>query len=82
MTAPVWQRAEPESPCINICQIHPASRLCLGCHRTIDEIAGWAGYSSSERQAVLDMLPERAASAQPGRQGGRAARLAERRGKG
>lgn len=75
MTTPVWQRSEPESPCINLCQIHPATRLCLGCHRTIDEIAGWASYTNTERSAVLEALPARAEAAQPQRKGGRAARV-------
>ena len=29
------------SPCVNICQINPETGYCIGCMRTIDEIAGW-----------------------------------------
>jgi predicted Fe-S protein YdhL (DUF1289 family) len=29
------------------------SGLCIGCGRTLDEIAGWAAMSAEERMAVL-----------------------------
>lgn len=48
------------SPCIRLCQIDPASRLCLGCLRSLDEIARWAGMSEPERLAIMANLPERA----------------------
>ncbi|WP_103173389.1 DUF1289 domain-containing protein [Paracoccus sp. SY] len=28
-----------ESPCIKVCVIDPATRLCTGCWRSLDEIA-------------------------------------------
>ena len=68
-----WRRAEPESPCTKVCTIHPDTRLCLGCKRTIEEIAAWSNMSAAERAAVLAALPSR--SAAPGRRGGRAGRL-------
>lgn len=68
-----WTRAEPESPCTNICQIHPATGLCLGCARTGDEIARWSRMSPAERRAIMDLLPARDA-APKGRRGGRGAR--------
>ena len=45
--------APPESPCILVCVIDQASSLCLGCHRTRDEIAGWSRASDSEKRAIL-----------------------------
>lgn len=70
----VWKRDEIASPCIKICVVHPETRLCTGCNRSINEIASWSRMSDSERQAILDELPNR--SANPGkRRGGRAARL-------
>ena len=36
-TPPIWTRAEIESPCVKICVIHPETRLCTGCARSIDE---------------------------------------------
>ena len=71
----IWARAEIESPCIKICVIHPAERLCTGCLRTIDEIAVWSRLSPAERRAVMADLPSRAARFGK-RRGGRAARLA------
>ena len=71
---PVWQRAEVDSPCIQICVVHPETRLCTGCARSIDEIARWSRMSVEEQQAVMAELPGRTA-APIGRRGGRAARL-------
>jgi hypothetical protein len=33
--------------------------LCVGCFRTLDEIAGWRDFSDAQRQAVFEKLPER-----------------------
>jgi len=52
-----------KSPCINICQIERATGLCTGCLRTLDEIAGWAGYSDDKRTEVLSDLKRRRAAA-------------------
>jgi predicted Fe-S protein YdhL (DUF1289 family) len=29
------------------------SGLCIGCGRTLDEIAGWADMSAEERRAIM-----------------------------
>lgn len=78
MTKKVWQRDEIESPCINICVVHPESRLCTGCLRSIDEIGRWSAMSGEERRAIMEELPQRA-TAHAKRRGGRAAKLARRR---
>ena len=75
---PVWARAEIESPCIKICVIHPETRLCSGCLRSIDEIGAWSRMTPEMRRAVIAELPERGGALKK-RRGGRAARL-ERRG--
>lgn len=75
MSDEVWTRDEVESPCIKICVVHPESRLCTGCLRSIDEIGSWSRMTSDERRAVMAELPNRA-SAFTKRRGGRAARLA------
>ena len=41
---PIWTRDEIDSPCINVCVIHPAERICTGCLRTIDEITAWSPH--------------------------------------
>ena len=48
-----------ESPCIDICQMDPRTGFCVGCQRTIDEIAGWGQFTPEQRQEVLAELPER-----------------------
>jgi predicted Fe-S protein YdhL (DUF1289 family) len=48
-----------ESPCIDVCEIDRATGLCLGCWRTIDEIAGWTAMTSAERRRIMAELPLR-----------------------
>ncbi|MBN9670264.1 DUF1289 domain-containing protein [Labrenzia aggregata] len=50
-----------KSPCVNICQIEQTSGLCTGCLRTLDEIAGWSGFSDAKRNEVLADLNRRRA---------------------
>ena len=71
----VWKRNETESPCIQICVIHPEERICTGCLRSIDEITSWSKMSPEARTAVMDDLPARAPLLRK-RRGGRAARTA------
>lgn len=74
MSDDLWKRAEVDSPCIKICVVHAQTRLCTGCLRSIDEIAGWSQMSPDARSAVMDALPDRA-NLITKRRGGRAARL-------
>lgn len=52
-----------------------ASGFCLGCRRTLQEIAGWSRYSDEERAAIMAALPlrpdpmESLMAAQPGARG-------------
>lgn len=52
-----------QSPCINICSIDPRSRLCLGCGRTLEEVASWSTFTPAQRAAVMAELPARMADA-------------------
>ena len=54
-------RAKPslETPCINVCLLDGETGLCLGCGRTIDEIARWTAMSECERRAVMRELQAR-----------------------
>ncbi|MDJ0822206.1 MAG: DUF1289 domain-containing protein [Paracoccaceae bacterium] len=70
----IWQRDEIESPCVKICVVHPAARLCTGCLRSIDEITRWSKMSPEDRREVMADLPNRK-SLLTQRRGGRAARL-------
>ena len=45
-----------ETPCIAVCMIDPRTSLCLGCGRTLPEIARWHRMDSAERLAVMAEL--------------------------
>ena len=47
------------SPCIGVCRLDPATGLCAGCMRTLDEIAAWPAASSAERLAIVQKLRTR-----------------------
>ena len=47
------------SPCINVCRMDPASGLCEGCLRTIDEIAAWGTLDDDGKRAVWQQLEQR-----------------------
>jgi predicted Fe-S protein YdhL (DUF1289 family) len=47
------------TPCVKVCAVDGASGYCLGCRRTLPEIAGWARLSDEERAAVMAALPDR-----------------------
>ncbi|MDQ2918233.1 MAG: DUF1289 domain-containing protein [Casimicrobiaceae bacterium] len=54
------------SPCISVCRFDPASGLCTGCLRTLDEIAAWSILDDDARRAVWTALAQRRAmSADP-----------------
>ncbi|MDP4836982.1 MAG: DUF1289 domain-containing protein [Burkholderiales bacterium] len=48
-----------ESPCVDICQLNPASGVCLGCFRTMDEISVWVEMSDDDKREVLLLAKER-----------------------
>lgn len=56
--------ASPASPCLGICLMDPRTRMCRGCLRTIDEIAGWYRANSAEKHAILDRLAVRRGAAE------------------
>jgi predicted Fe-S protein YdhL (DUF1289 family) len=71
----IWRRDEVQSPCVKVCVVHPEARLCVGCLRSLDEIAGWSRMTSDQRRAVMAELPGRAGQVTQ-RRGGRAGRMA------
>ena len=52
-----------QSPCNRICVVHPGLGQCIGCGRTLDEIAQWAGLTGAERGRIMAQLPARLATA-------------------
>ena len=49
----------PASPCLGICLMDPATRMCRGCLRTIDEIRAWYEATAAEKRAILARLDGR-----------------------
>ena len=47
------------SPCISVCVLDADGALCLGCFRTLDEIAAWSLLDDDAKRGVLAALPER-----------------------
>jgi predicted Fe-S protein YdhL (DUF1289 family) len=39
-----------ESPCINVCKIE--NDVCIGCGRTLEEIAHWSEMTDEEKEQV------------------------------
>jgi predicted Fe-S protein YdhL (DUF1289 family) len=54
--------APPLSPCVKVCAMDAARGYCLGCTRTLSEIARWWSMRDDEKRAVLAALPLRARS--------------------
>lgn len=69
----VWRRDEVESPCVQVCVMHPETGICVGCYRSLDEIAGWSGMAPDLRRAIMADLPGRKDQLRK-RRGGRKAR--------
>jgi predicted Fe-S protein YdhL (DUF1289 family) len=46
------------SPCVDVCALDE-SDLCIGCHRTGDEISRWGQMTNDERKDVLRKIAAR-----------------------
>ncbi|MCS0592310.1 DUF1289 domain-containing protein [Massilia norwichensis] len=55
------QQTPVPSPCINICRMVPATGLCEGCMRTIDEIVAWGRADDDYKRAVWAEIRRREA---------------------
>ena len=53
----------PPSPCLGICLMDPATRMCRGCLRTVAEIAAWYDAGAAEKRAIVARLALRRAEA-------------------
>ncbi len=47
------------TPCVKVCVVDGESGLCLGCFRTLGEIAAWTSLPEAERVALMAELPAR-----------------------
>ena len=46
----------PTSPCTGVCRMDAQTQQCIGCLRSLAEIAGWSRFSDAEKWAVLSAL--------------------------
>jgi predicted Fe-S protein YdhL (DUF1289 family) len=53
------------TPCVKICVIDGESGLCLGCQRTLSEVAAWARFSDAERSEIMAGLSARRSRIRP-----------------
>jgi predicted Fe-S protein YdhL (DUF1289 family) len=58
------QLQDGDSPCVHVCLMDYEQGLCIGCHRTLNEITYWATYSSARKREVLAAVATRRAAAQ------------------
>jgi predicted Fe-S protein YdhL (DUF1289 family) len=59
-----------KTPCVQVCVVDGASGLCLGCRRTLAEIAAWARLAETERERIMAELPARVSRIAPEKLGG------------
>ncbi|HUH09115.1 MAG TPA: DUF1289 domain-containing protein [Brevundimonas sp.] len=58
------------TPCVMVCTVDGASGLCLGCLRTLPEIAAWSRMSDEERAKIMSELEGRRGLVDPALLGG------------
>ncbi|WP_164839495.1 MULTISPECIES: DUF1289 domain-containing protein [Shewanella] len=46
------------SPCVRQCCLD-AQDVCLGCHRSLDEILAWHSMNEQQKSALLEILQQR-----------------------
>jgi predicted Fe-S protein YdhL (DUF1289 family) len=51
------------SPCNSVCRMDADGAYCIGCFRTLEEIAGWAGFDDERRRLIWSELHRRKAAA-------------------
>jgi hypothetical protein len=50
------------TPCIKVCAVDGRHGHCIGCGRSLAEIAGWSKLEESQRKAIMAELPRRLAA--------------------
>lgn len=53
------------TPCVKVCIVDGESGLCLGCYRTLHEVAAWASFDEARRLALMAELPSRRGRIRP-----------------
>ena len=55
------------TPCVKVCIVDGGTGLCLGCGRTLAEIAAWGGMDEGRRLSIMSELPARLIGVEPAR---------------
>jgi predicted Fe-S protein YdhL (DUF1289 family) len=55
-------KTEVKSPCISVCALNDDG-VCIGCWRTVDEIARWTVLDNERRRDVVRLAQQRARAA-------------------
>jgi uncharacterized protein len=53
------QPADIVSPCIDVCDVDSTGQYCIGCGRSMDEIAAWLAMTADQRHIIMAELPAR-----------------------
>jgi uncharacterized protein len=48
-----------ETPCIRVCVVDAGSGHCVGCGRSLSEIACWTTLTTDARRRIMAALPQR-----------------------
>ncbi|MCO4055053.1 MAG: DUF1289 domain-containing protein [Bosea sp.] len=48
-----------ETPCIKVCVVDHVTGCCIGCGRTVSEIAGWGSMTVGQRRRIMTSLSGR-----------------------
>jgi uncharacterized protein len=51
--------ADIVSPCIDVCDVDSTGQYCIGCGRSMAEIAAWLAMTAAQRQVIMAELPAR-----------------------
>ncbi|MBX7249965.1 MAG: DUF1289 domain-containing protein [Caulobacteraceae bacterium] len=57
------------TPCVKVCIVDGESGLCLGCYRTLEEVAGWGRLEEDQRREIMAELPGRRSRIDPSKLG-------------
>lgn len=52
---------EVRSPCVSICRLDERD-ICIGCFRSLSEIADWSAADTNERRAIVKLSLQRRAA--------------------
>ncbi|MGJ8670156.1 MAG: DUF1289 domain-containing protein [Oceanococcus sp.] len=55
---PAWDQQAVVSPCISVCELN-ADEVCLGCGRSLQDIADWSAADDKARAAILEQARKR-----------------------